>query len=170
MWHIKMPTNKKELQEFFHVDRMGAFRVDFMPISFFFKHTVAMFKHCADDDVFELNWIKRRLEIEPRKKQNCVLFVCRTFHPSLDFWWIEFSFSILFLFWLFDFFFLSLSAAAHCSPRVFVFNMIFFSLHTCHFPFPIELTFARHKRLNIPLFIFATCNIFPIDVHTESTL
>lgn len=37
MWHIKMPTNKKLLQEFFHVNRVaGAFRVDFMPISPFF--------------------------------------------------------------------------------------------------------------------------------------
>lgn len=77
------------------------------------RSRVEMLKHYADDLILFfllLRTMHQRLPmIKPliekwkereKKKTNCVqYFVCRTFRPSLGFWWIEFSFTHSILSW-----------------------------------------------------------------------
>lgn len=99
-----------------------------------------------------LNWASVEMQLNyGRSKIVYYLFVSRpTLHSVSD----ELNFLSIFL--------LCLLISTLLAIRIFA--------HTCHFPFPIELTSPRHKRLNIALFIFVTWSMFPIDVNTKSTL
>lgn len=114
----------------------------------------------------------QRLEMEPRKKAK-LCTICLSRVPPFT-WllmnWI--SFSILFMFHFPLSFSPTLDILLVCNVRREYLPSIWCFLHPsygCHFPFPIELTAARHKRLHIALFIFSTRNLFPIDVlvHTR---
>lgn len=172
MFHIKMPTNKKALCKSF-VSMWFAWGL-FVWISCQYRfYTKCQCKNIVLMTIF-LSWTDAESWNGTTEKSKTVyyLFVaCSTLHLTSD----ELNFRFPY-FSCFSFRSLALSPAFDillvCNVHREYLPSIWCFLHPsygCHFPFPIELTAARHKRLNIALFIFSTSNIFPIDllVHTR---